>query len=693
MVVFFLSIGVGCDDLFVFYDAFTTAQKEIPDTVPDYKYVRMESAFVHSFGAIMVTSLVTAAAFGTLYFAVWTPLAMMGAFASVVILADWIFSCCVYPCILGFYDKNLKHLKNKCPCALGCAPVPKENDWTVSEAIAYNKKRYLLAHGGVAPKGAESPKAIRKGNVEGQHNAAETTVAVEGEHSATPIRAAGDGNGDITANGNGNGYSHAAQKSNSNSNSNSLRRGVSEHDFAAGLSEADRGLDDVLDQTNKAGDEALYDNNGDEVVPEDMSLTESKLFVSFYFFMKKMAIPIGAATAHGEEHAQAADEHAGGDEGKRKSVLVKSQGTKENAGGDAAPKSAAEQRALLDQGAAEQTRACASGTHVRKLYVVPCVLIVAMLSWALFNMYFLLQITPPRKPFGLLPDNHMFTIFGDMSKANFPNADVTDYSTLYLTWGVKGIDRRGYDRWYPAENRGKTIYDSDFGLKLYNGKVLQHLVNACETIEKLGCDTGSCKDSDFSKAVLPGMYKCPVREFLDFHGASLDDAAANYFTRVPALSTQEKFVGQFSTYFRADNVPSAVWSGSPNWKLNIGKVNSELKFVMMEYKANINYFNADFDNRKALYNHFNKTIESMINTNYPSTIGRAWQVTMGTPNDPWGPWERTESEEAFIKLFYNNIVGTIPIILTVLLLTTMNWILTVISATTIMLIMNRKKAL
>ena len=85
------------------------------------------------------------------------------------------------------------------------------------------------------------------------------------------------------------------------------------------------------------------------------------------------------------------------------------------------------------------------------------------------------------------------------------------------------------------------------------------------------------------------------------------------FARVPAFSSQHSFVNEFSSYFRMNTSPRQGWDGSRDWKFNVGRVNGELKYVCMEYKANIANFDAGYPYRLALWNHMNSTFHGPIN--------------------------------------------------------------------------------
>ena len=106
----FVVLGVGADDVFVFFDAFKQSAYE-PPAVSETTLARVEYAARRASKAILVTSLTTAIAFAATAMSKVMPIASFGALSAIMIFVLFTLNVLFFPPALVMYDKWVRRAK------------------------------------------------------------------------------------------------------------------------------------------------------------------------------------------------------------------------------------------------------------------------------------------------------------------------------------------------------------------------------------------------------------------------------------------------------------------------------------------------------------------------------------------------------------------------------------------------------
>ena len=110
----FICLGIGADDVFVYWDAFRQSAHEIADSGDS-----LHDRLVHSTGraskAIFVTSLTTTGAFLATAWSSITPLAGFGILSATMIAVLFVMNVLLFPATLMIYARYFDHMKWLCP--------------------------------------------------------------------------------------------------------------------------------------------------------------------------------------------------------------------------------------------------------------------------------------------------------------------------------------------------------------------------------------------------------------------------------------------------------------------------------------------------------------------------------------------------------------------------------------------------
>jgi protein dispatched 1 len=106
-LVIFIVLGVGADDVFVLYDAWTQSLKYEEFKTNTVK--RLAYTLRRSFVSVLVTSSTTSIAFLSNAFSQIMPIKSFGYFASIIIAVNFVLVLFILPVIIIFWEKYIKH--------------------------------------------------------------------------------------------------------------------------------------------------------------------------------------------------------------------------------------------------------------------------------------------------------------------------------------------------------------------------------------------------------------------------------------------------------------------------------------------------------------------------------------------------------------------------------------------------------
>ena len=128
----YLVLGIGADDLFVFYDAWMQSALE-PPSISGSDLTRLNYAYQRAAGAMLTTSFTTAIAFIATASSPVMPISAFGYFAACCIIMNYVLVMTVFPGLLMVWHKTGS--KNFCCCDL---PIP---GWVVEDSRESSDKQ------------------------------------------------------------------------------------------------------------------------------------------------------------------------------------------------------------------------------------------------------------------------------------------------------------------------------------------------------------------------------------------------------------------------------------------------------------------------------------------------------------------------------------------------------------------------
>lgn len=130
----------------------------------------------------------------------------------------------------------------------------------------------------------------------------------------------------------------------------------------------------------------------------------------------------------------------------------------------------------------------------RCLPVVSLIVLVVLLMCSGMSFWQATLLTPPQKGELYLMASHTMQQVNNELVESFYASEVEQYMVVDLTWGIKGIDRTGFDQYKPNKLRGKAVFDDEFSdMTLLNSSkrsnvTHQVMLKACEIVGSFPCE-------------------------------------------------------------------------------------------------------------------------------------------------------------------------------------------------------------
>jgi len=135
------------------------------------------------------------------------------------------------------------------------------------------------------------------------------------------------------------------------------------------------------------------------------------------------------------------------------------------------------------------------------------VLVICFLIYACLSAVWASQLQAPTGQEQWLHDDHMFTRAESLS-GRYLSKDEDNYGQLDIVWGMRGLDRKKFDRYYPNERRGNVNFDPDFDLFAVGTQNV--IYEACDSLPNWQCNAGGC---EYGLLVRPNSTICFLRDF------------------------------------------------------------------------------------------------------------------------------------------------------------------------------------
>jgi len=123
------------------------------------------------------------------------------------------------------------------------------------------------------------------------------------------------------------------------------------------------------------------------------------------------------------------------------------------------------------------------------------------------------QIRPATSTDQFLPADHPFQRIITIWNDKFPSSAQNANAKVYLTWGLKDMDRSGVSLLRDSKNKGTVVYDEGF---TFDEDAQLHIFNVCMEVYQYGSTVSGFLSADLDADVLAGKVQCPLFDFKDW---------------------------------------------------------------------------------------------------------------------------------------------------------------------------------
>ena len=121
---------------------------------------------------------------------------------------------------------------------------------------------------------------------------------------------------------------------------------------------------------------------------------------------------------------------------------------------------------------------------------VPCIknkpvaiaLIVIFTGVFVQGAYYAFNLETPKTQEQWFAKDHMSTGFMESASDDYLAGANDGYVKARVVFGVKGVDRSKFVKWYPSRNRGRTVFMNGFDISTTAAQA--HIIKACETLQE-----------------------------------------------------------------------------------------------------------------------------------------------------------------------------------------------------------------
>lgn len=271
-----------------------------------------------------------------------------------------------------------------------------------------------------------------------------------------------------------------------------------------------------------------------------------------------------------------------------------------------------------------------------KSYMVPFIckfkfpLIAVFAVWTIINVIVSLKIEAATAADQFLPEDHPFQRMTTIQSTEFL---ASDYTPIYLTWGIKGVDRTGVNLLYDKDYLGEPIFDDAFEL---DSAGQNYIYKVCRDLSN---QPFVARDRDDP---LKGSYDCFVEDFRDWamekgHGFPV----SNFNQLLPSFLNQ------------TTRTEDGLMTFSRKYGNSIGFVDGDLKYFSVTFLSLMDahaFYSREFLTQK--YNEM-EDYAKKINDEAPDTVKNMAQ------SDERDFWVRMRNQEIYISsAITGSLVGT-----------------------------------
>lgn len=288
-----------------------------------------------------------------------------------------------------------------------------------------------------------------------------------------------------------------------------------------------------------------------------------------------------------------------------------------------------------------------------KIPVVSLVLAFGLLAFGLVGIVYGARLEPPTEQEEWFPSQHMFTKANkDLTNA-YLSADDAAYEPVSLTFGIAGINRKGFDEYKPGYNRGVAVFDDNWDLS--HPACQKAIVKMCDGLPTQACSSDACEPTEL--LVRASSTECFMTDFRTWANATYGEDTY--------LLNQIDFMTRLDEYRTTE---TQVLNPDRNWQELIGFVGGNLKFVTVEFLSTM-------ESQIAMSDKFavEDAIMDMLNTvkAYDECTTGGCDCSSLMFSSPYAfSWMR--SEKGLLVGFYQGMFIAFPVAFMVLLVATGN---------------------
>eukprot|EP00466_Bigelowiella_natans_P019212 jgi/Bigna1/68122/fgenesh1_pg.5_\ len=97
----------------------------------------------------------------------------------------------------------------------------------------------------------------------------------------------------------------------------------------------------------------------------------------------------------------------------------------------------------------------------QSIFVLPLVMLVVFLVYGVTSMVYATKLSSPLEEEQWFPTNHMFTTIQEDLNNKYMVGSLEEYVKIGMPFGISGIDRPGFNKYKPDDNRGHPVFDGN----------------------------------------------------------------------------------------------------------------------------------------------------------------------------------------------------------------------------------------
>lgn len=276
------------------------------------------------------------------------------------------------------------------------------------------------------------------------------------------------------------------------------------------------------------------------------------------------------------------------------------------------------------------------------------------------------QIKPATSTEQFLPSDHPFQRIVTIMDEEFPSSAQDANAKVYLTWGLKDVDRSGVNLLRDFKNKGSVVYDENFA---FDEAAQMHLLSICEQVRQYGAEVSGFLSADLDADVLAGKVQCPLFDFKDWL------LAANKTFPVHAAQAGDRLADFLKASVPGASDPSQTFK--KKWQGMLGVDGETVRFVTIGVESTLReQARHNHDTLKVQYDLFEGWLQK-LNAKAPKSASGAIHVAS---NSMW-VWMHTQT--VFVKSAITGMITGSVLAFVVVLLTTKQILVALASLVTI----------